>query len=304
MTTVRPLSVKPVAGVAVNAVAPVKPIPVKVTERFAGRTDTFGETELSVGASTWKVTKLLTPPGVVMVTFLAPRGAVEAMVKVVSTSFALIWLIGPTVIPVAGLTVIAVAPFSKLPVSFTATTVLRTPLAGEMAFSVGAEGATTVKGSVLLVPATEVTETVRFPSVAVDAIVKVAWTVVSFSALTLLTVTPVPETVTAETPVKPLPYRVTFTMVPSAPCVGTMKLRVGVSTVNGSGLVSPLGVVTVTFRAPMAAVAAIAKFALRVVSFTTVNPLAVTPVPDTVTAVAPVKPMPYRVTATVLLRTP
>ena len=83
-----------------------------------------------------------------------------------------------------------------------------------------------------------------------------------------------------------------------------MKLNVGVSTVNVTGLVSPVGVVTLTVRAPMAAAAVIAKFALRVVSFTTVNPLAVTPVPETVTAVAPVQPVPYRVTATVALRRP
>jgi len=54
----------------------------------------------------------------------------------------------------------------------------------------------------------------------------------------------------------------------------------------------------VTVRALSAAPAVIAKVAVAVVSFTTVIPLAVTPLPETVTAVALVRPVPVRVTGT------
>lgn len=59
-----------------------------------------------------------------------------------------------------------------------------------------------------------------------------------------------------------------------------------------------MGVVTVTFRLPNVAVAVTEKVALMVVAFTTVKELTVTPVLATVTAVAPVRLVPVRTTAT------
>src|SRR2546423_5951414 len=82
------------------------------------------------------------------------------------------------------------------------------------------------------------------------------------------------------------------------PLVAEVKLSVpdAATTVNVTVLLVPPGVVTLTVLAPSAAVAPIAKFALTVVAFTTVTPPAVTAVPDTVTAVAPVRFVPVSVT--------
>jgi hypothetical protein len=62
-------------------------------------------------------------------------------------------------------------------------------------------------------------------SPAVVEIVKVAVTVVSLTTPISLTVTPAPDTVTAGVPVRPLPVRVTETMVPRAPVAGLMPDR-------------------------------------------------------------------------------
>src|SRR6267143_334025 len=85
---------------------------------------------------------------------------------------------------------------------------------------------------------------------------------------------------------------------PSVPLVAEVKLSVPdpATTVNVTVLLVPPGVVTLTVLGPSAAVAPIAKFALTTVGFTTVTPLAVTPVPDTVTAVAPVRFVPVSIT--------
>jgi hypothetical protein len=66
--------------------------------------------------------------------------------------------------------------------------------------------------------------------------------------------------------------------------------------VNGAALLLPPGAVTVTFLVVRLAPAETAKFAVTVVSFTTVSPLTVTLPPDTFTAVAPVRPLPVSVT--------
>ena len=86
--------------------------------------------------------------------------------------------------------------------------------------------------------------------------------------------------------------------VPSVPLVAEVKLRVpdAGTTVNVTVLLVPPGLVTLTALAVSTAVAAIEKFALIVVAFTTVRPLTVMPPPGTVTAVAPVRLVPVRVT--------
>ena len=69
-----------------------------------------------------------------------------------------------------------------------------------------------------------------------------------------------------------------------------------------SVLVAPIAVVAVTFLAPVAAVAVIAQLALMVVLLDPVTEQ-VTPAPDTVTAVAPLRSTPERVSGTVVPRT-
>lgn len=72
----------------------------------------------------------------------------------------------------------------------------------------------TVKFSVLLVPPGVVTLTVLVEIVAVPEIVKIAVTVVELTTVMLLTPMPVPDTVTADVPVRLLPLSVTGTTVP------------------------------------------------------------------------------------------
>jgi len=89
--------------------------------------------------------------------------------------------------------------------------------------------------------------------------------------------------------------------VVSVPLVAAVKVKVpcGAVTVNVTVLLVPPGVVTLTVLAPSAAVAAIVKVVVTVVAVTVKAP-AVTPVPDTVTAVAPVRFVPVKVTVPVV----
>ena len=114
---------------------------------------------------------------------------------------------------------------------------------------------------------------------------------------------PFPDTFTAVAPVRLVPVRITGTVVPWAPEVGLIEVSVGPCTVNVTVLVVPMGVVTLTVLAPVVAAAVMAQFALTVVAVD-VMPVHVTRVPDTVTAVAPVRLVPVRVTGTVVPRTP
>ena len=89
--------------------------------------------------------------------------------------------------------------------------------------------------------------------------------------------------------------------VASVPLVAAAKVNVpcGAVTVNVAVLLVPPGVVTVTVLAPSAAVAVMVKVVATVVEVTVKAP-AVTPVPDTVTAVAPVRFVPVKVTVPVV----
>jgi len=86
--------------------------------------------------------------------------------------------------------------------------------------------------------------------------------------------------------------------------VGPANVTVAPVTVNVTELLVPFGVVTVTFLAVSGAPAPIVKVAVIVVLLTTTRALTVTPVPDTFTAVAPVRFVPVRVTGTAVPRTP
>jgi hypothetical protein len=74
--------------------------------------------------------------------------------------------------------------------------------------------------------------------------------------------------------------------------------------VNGTVLVTPIGVVMLTVLAVSEALAEIVKVALTVVLFTTERPPTVMPPPETVIAVEPVRPTPVSVTGTTLPRAP
>jgi hypothetical protein len=94
---------------------------------------------------------------------------------------------------------------------------------------------------------------------------------------------------------------VTGTLVPRTPELGLTEVSVGaggLTTVNVTLFVIPMSVVTLTFLAERVAPVEIAKVAVTVVSFTTVTLLTVIPLPETLTAVAPVRPAPARVTGT------
>ena len=150
-----------------------------------------------------------------------------------------------------------------------------------------------------LVPVGVVIVTFLNPVVAVPEIVNVALTVVEFTTLMPLAVTPVPLTVIAVAPVRLVPVRVTGTLAPRAPCVGAIEVSVGgpgATTVNVTLPEVPPAVVTLTFRAPVAAVAEIVKFAVTEVAvavtlLTVMSPL----LPDTL-IVAPDRLLPDRVT--------
>jgi hypothetical protein len=124
---------------------------------------------------------------------------------------------------------------------------------------------TTVNATVLLVPpGLVVTLTVLAPSAAPTVITQLALTVVEVEPLVMLQVTPVPDTVTAVAPVKPVPVRVTGTTAPRDPVVGAIEVRAGPWRVNVTPPLVPPGVVTVTVLVAgvREAFAAIAKVAV------------------------------------------
>jgi hypothetical protein len=129
--------------------------------------------------------------------------------------------------------------------------------------------------------------------------------VVAFTFVKLLTVTPVPDTVTPVAAPRLVPVIVTGTAEPRAPVFGETTVMVGASTVNAELRVAlPLRFVTVTFLAPVPAVAEMVNVAVTVVLFTTWTLLTLTPRPDTVTIGVSPRPVPVIVTGTAVPRTP
>jgi hypothetical protein len=214
LTTVTPVIVRPPAGAATLTVVPaaVKPVPVRVTKTAVPRRPELGLIEARVGvpgATTVNVTGLLTPPGVLTVTFLAVSAVVAEIVKFAVIVVSFTTLKAPTVMPPPGM-LIPVEPLRPVPIRVTPTVVPLAPVLGEIELSAPG-GTITVNVTALLVPAVDVVVTFLAPPVALDAIANVAVTVVSFTTATLVTVKPFPETLTAVVPVNPLPVRVTFT---------------------------------------------------------------------------------------------
>lgn len=192
-----------------------------------------------------------------------------------------------------------------MPVKLTGTVVPRVPVVGLIPVRIGPS---TVNVTALLVPPIVVMVTFLAVVAAVAVIEKVAVTDVSLTTVRLVTPTPPPGTVIAVAPVSPVPVRVTVMAAPPrTPELGAIEVSVGTGggiTVNVTALLVPLGVVTVTFLADNAAVAAIVKVAVTVLESTTVTPETAMFPPDTVTAVAPIRFAPVRVTGTILPRTP
>jgi len=91
--------------------------------------------------------------------------------------------------------------------------------------------------------------------------------------------------------------------VVSVPLVAEVKVTVPTFTVNVTVLLVPAGVVTLTVLAERVAVFVIVKVVVTVVEVTVKAPT-VTPVPDTFTAVAPVRFVPVKVTGTMVPRVP
>lgn len=218
--------------------------------------------------------------------------------------------------PLAGaVTWIAVPAVVKpLPVSVTGIVTPRRPEVGAIDVSKGVPGETTVNGTVLVFPPGLVKETFRAVRVALGERANVAVTVSGefghpvpvTVVLMLVTVIPEPVPLTAVEPAIPHPVKDTVSEVPWAPVFGAMELKVpgGTTIVKVTALlvlVVPLTlVVTVTFLAPPVAKGEIASVAVTCVSLPTVTPVAVTPNPETLTAVLPVRPLPVSVIGTVV----
>jgi len=143
-TTVRLLTVNPVAGTTLMAVVPVRKVPVSVIGTAVPRIPEVGVIDVRVGTVpgvTVKLTVLLVPFGVVIDTVLVPPvPALDAMTNVAVTVVLFTTVRLVTVNPVTGRTLIAVAPVRLVPVKVTGIDVPRSPEVGAMDVRVGAGG--------------------------------------------------------------------------------------------------------------------------------------------------------------------
>jgi hypothetical protein len=158
----------------------------------------------------------------------------------------------------------------------------------------------TENGTAMLVPALVATVTLLAPVAAVPEIVNVAVICVALVTVTALTVIPLFPGFTVAPATKFVPVRVTDTAVPCAPLFGLTVVSVGAAglTVNGTPLLVPPPVVTVTLLVPVAAVPEIVNVAVICVVLTTVTALTVIPLLPEFTVLDPVtKFVPVNVTA-------
>jgi hypothetical protein len=121
---------------------------------------------------------------------------------------------------------------------------------------------------------------------------RVTGRLVSLPPLPITAVTPVPENVSAVAPFSVLPAMVAEKDVPGFPEAGEMDVIDGPLTLDATtekvtALLVPPAVVTVTLRTPDVADAAIENEVVRDVALVTFTPPTATPVPLTVTVVAP-----------------
>jgi hypothetical protein len=157
------------------------------------------------------------------------------------------------VMPLDGENCTAETPERLLPLIVRDTVLPGEPLAGLRDAIWGTEAGTIVKGSVLEVPAADVTETFTCPVGALLAMVTEAATCVAL-AFTLTTRTPVDgENCTPVTPERPVPAIVKDMVLPACPLVGLRDVIVGPGGApikKGSALEVPAGDVTETFTCP------------------------------------------------------
>src|SRR5579863_1228359 len=168
-----------------------------------------------------------------------------------------------------------------------------------MEVRVGAAALITVKVSefTLVAPPEFVVLICLVPVVeAASPMLRVAVTCASLTTTTLLAVIFAPETFTVVVPVSPEPLIVIGTLLPLVPWVGAMEVSLGVTTVKVAAPVVPPLAVTVTFRAPAPAVRATTNVAVIWVALLVVNEDTVTPVPETLIELTPVKLVPVRMT--------
>jgi hypothetical protein len=172
------------------------------------------------------------------------------------------------------------------------------PVLMRMRLKTGAAVMANVTGE--LVPAGVVAVTLKFPNVALAAIVKVAVIWVELTTATLLTAISglVVETVAPEA--KLVPASVTVKLEPATPLEGLIEESVGGprEMVNGTAAVVPPDVVTVTLAAPVEALEPILNVAVICVPLTTLTLLTVTPGLLTATVAPGTKFVPERVTPT------
>jgi hypothetical protein len=149
-----------------------------------------------------------------------------------------------------------------------------------------------------LVPVAVLTVTLKFPSVALAAMPNVAVTWVELTVLILLTVMFGLLVATDVTDTKLLPVSVTETLLPGTPLLGLIEASVGAPTVtvNVTGALLPLVVVTITLAGPVVALAAMVNVAVICVGPVTLTPLTATPGLLTETVAPERKLAPVRVT--------
>lgn len=261
----------------VTPVAPVKPVPVRVTllptHPLAGVKEVIaGGLEVTV-----KLDELVAVPPAV-VTVIAPVPAPAGTVAVICVEEL---TVNVALVPAKRT---AVAPVKFVPVM--TTEVPTGPLAGENDVMVGAAGVVTSKLVVLLaVPAEFVTE--MGPSVAPVGTVAVTW-VAEFT----VNVAVVPLNLTAVAPVKFVP--VMTTDVPTGPLVGANEVTVGALVAVTSKLVEEKPTPSLGTRTLIAP--SVAPVGTEVVIWVSETTVKAESTPLNSTLFAPVKPVPVRVT--------
>jgi hypothetical protein len=195
----------------VTDVAPVRPVPVRVTFTVAPRDADAGLMVVSVGPVTVNGWVPLVPPGVVTLTLCAVKPAVLVITKFAVICVALTTVTPPAVTPTPLMLIVVPVVVKLVPVRVTATVVPRAPVFGATEVRVGVGGVDTVKGTVFDVPfPVTVTLTLCTPlELEAGAMVKVAVAAVALVTTTLVAVTPVPLMLIVMPPTKPVPTRAT-----------------------------------------------------------------------------------------------
>ena len=254
-----------------TAVAPVKFVPVKVT--VAPVAALIGVKEVMTGAGmNVNPARTPVPPGVVTLIFPEVPVATTAVMLVAETTLKEVAAVPPKLR--------AVAPIKLVPVRVTVAPVAA--LVGVKEVMTGA--GMNVKPARTTVPPGVVTLTFPLVPAATTAVMLVAET-------TLKEVAAVPPKLTAVVPVKLVPVNVT--VLPVAALVGVNEVIIGAGmNINPASVPVPPGVVTLTFPEVPAATTAV-----MLVAETTLKEVAA--VPPKLTAVAPVKSVPVKVTVVV-----